>query len=382
MSAADRYKPQGGRIWTPPFLFFAAIFALSVLFMAERFISGIGAVSNLNGGFAWGIWVVYDVVIGTAFACGGYALAFTVYLFNKGEYHPLVRPALLASLLGYALGGFGAFFDMGRWWQFYNIFLPWNWNFNSVMLEVGLCVAAYILVLILEFAPAYLQKIGAGHLLKRLNRVLFLIIALGMLLPTMHQSSLGSLLIAMEHKVHPLWQTLQFQPLLALMTALTMGFSIVIFEASLSTTGFARSSETALLRGLGRVIVALLVSFLVVRIVLLLAQGGMVHLFAADRATLLFLLEIALFVIPIILLTSAASRRDGGRLLIAAVSMLLAGALYRFNAFLFTFNPGPGYDYFPSSPEIMVTLGVISLEIMAYMVVVKTLPVLHREEHA
>ncbi len=123
----------------------------------------------------------------------------------------------MTSLLGYALGGFGAFFDMGRWWQFYNIFLPWNWNFNAVMLEVGLCVATYILVLIVEFSPTWFDKIGATAWKNRLNKVLFLFIALGVLLPTMHQSSLGSLLINMGHKVHPLWQTWQFQPLLALL---------------------------------------------------------------------------------------------------------------------------------------------------------------------
>ncbi|MCP4993202.1 MAG: Ni/Fe-hydrogenase cytochrome b subunit [Gammaproteobacteria bacterium] len=376
------YRPLGGRIFTAPFIFFMVIFLISLYFMVERFVMGMGAVSNLNGGFAWGVWVVYDVVIGTAFACGGYALAFTVYLFNKGKYHPLVRPAILASLFGYALGGFGAIFDMGRWWQFYEILLPWNWNFNSVMLEVGLCVAVYILVLVVEFAPAYLEKIGAKGLLRSLNKVLFLFIALGMLLPTMHQSSLGSLLIAMGHKIHPLWQTLQFQPLLALLTALTMGFSIVIFEASFSTVGFKRPSETPLLAGLGKAIIGLLVAFLVIRTILLVAQGNLGALFVGDMGSLLYLIETILFVIPLVILASPTNRNNGGKLLIAAMAMLLGGALYRFDAFLFTFNPGPGYSYFPSVPEIMVTLGVISFEIMAYLVVVKTLPVLHRAEPA
>ncbi|MCP4040955.1 MAG: Ni/Fe-hydrogenase cytochrome b subunit [Gammaproteobacteria bacterium] len=376
------YKPLGGRIFTAPFIFFSVLFLISLYFMAERFILGLGAVSNLNGGFAWGIWIVYDVVIGTALACGGYALAFTVYIFNKGKYHPLVRPAVLASMLGYGLGGFGAFFDLGRWWQFYTIILPWNWNFNSVLLEVALCVAAYALVLAIEFAPAFLERIGAKWLLKTLNKMLFFFIALGLLLPTMHQSSLGSLLIAMGHKIHPLWQTLHFQPLLALLTALTMGFSIVIFEASFSTVGFKGPSETPLLTGLGKAIMGLLITFLVVRVVLLVAQGNLGHLFAGDLASLLYLVEITLFVIPVVILASAENRQDGGKLLIAAVSMLFAGALYRFNAFLFTLNPGPGYSYFPSVPEIIVTLGVISLEIMLYLLLVKTLPVLHREEHA
>ncbi|MEJ1404789.1 MAG: Ni/Fe-hydrogenase cytochrome b subunit [Candidatus Sedimenticola sp. (ex Thyasira tokunagai)] len=376
------HKALNSRIITPPFLFLALILLIGGYFGVQRFMEGMGAVSNLNGGFSWGIWVVYDVVVGTAFACGGYALAFTVYVFNKGKYHPLVRPAVLASLLGYAMGGFGAFFDMGRFWQFYEIFLPWNWNFNSVMLEVGLCVAAYILILIIEFAPAFLERIGQKKLLKVLNKVLFLFIALGVLLPTMHQSSLGSLLIAMGHKVHPLWQTLHFQPLLAILTALTMGFSIVIFEASFSTVGFRRSSETDLLAGLGKVIVGLIAVFLAARLVILALQGKLGLIFTGDFASLMFLLELALFIIPLVILLSPQRRNRGGTLLIAAVCMLFAGSLYRFNAFLFTYDPGPGFSYFPSVPEIMITLGIIALELMVYLAVVKRLPVLHREEHA
>ena len=182
------YQALGGRILTKPFLVLAAIWILGSMYGIQRFfMDGMGAVSNLNGGYAWGIWVVYDVVVGTAFACGGYALAIAVYIFNKGKYHPMIRSALLASLLGYAMGGFGAFFDMGRFWQFYEIFLPQNWNFNSVMIEVGLCVATYIIVLTLEFAPAVLEKFGLKNLQEKLNKVLFFLIALGVLLPTMSQ---------------------------------------------------------------------------------------------------------------------------------------------------------------------------------------------------
>ncbi len=378
----SNHQALGGRIFTLPFFILLAIFAAGCVFMVERFSSGIASVSNLNGGFAWGIWVVYDVVIGTAFACGGYALAFMVYVFNKGQYHPLVRPAILASVLGYAMGAFGAFFDMGRFWQFYEIFMPGNWNFNSVMLEVGLCVALYIIVLALEFAPALLERLGMQGLLKALNKVLFLFIALGILLPSMHQSSLGSLLIAMGHKVHPLWQVQHMQPLLALLTALLMGFSIVIFEASFSAIGFRRPSEVSLLAKLNKVIIGLLLVFLLVRFVVLLLQGKLGMIFSADFASLMFIVETLLFIVPLIILRSPARCERGSQLLIAAVSLLMAGSLYRFDAFLLTFNPGPGFNYFPSVPEIIITLGVIAFEIMVYMVLVKVLPVMHREEHA
>ena len=377
----SHYQPLGRRVVTLPFVFLGVIALIGLYFLAERFINGMGAVTNLNGGFPWGIWVVYDIVVGTALACGGYALAVTVYVFNKGKYHPLIRPALLASLLGYGLGGVGAIIDMGRWWQFYNLFLPWQMNFNSVMLEVGLCVSAYIVVLMIEFLPTVLEKFKAEALLKKLNKVLFVVIALGVLLPTMHQSSLGTMLIAMGWKVHPLWQTLHLQPLLAVLTAFTMGFSIVVFEGSLSSVGFRRKPETHLLSGLGRIIVGLSAVYLAIRFGEILVRGKLGLIFAGDLASLMFLIETALFVYPLVVLVSPRGRENPRSLLFAAVSMLLAGTLYRFNAFLITYDPGPGYSYFPALPEIMVTVGLVAIEIMVFLFVVKTFPVLPREDH-
>lgn len=374
------HQPLKRPVLTAPFMVLGVIALIGTYYLVQRFMHGMGLVTNLNGGYAWGVWVVYDIVVGTALACGGYALAITVYVMNKGKYHPLIRPALLASLLGYGLGGIGALIDMGRWWQFYNILLPWHMNFNSVMLEVGLCVFSYILVLCIEFAPALLERIGAKGLLQVLNKLLFFVIALGILLPTMHQSSLGSMLIAMGYKVHPLWQSLHLQPLLALITALTMGFAIVVFEASLGSVGFRRPSETPLLAGLGKAIVGLLGAYLIIRLGEIIIGGKLGLIFSGGLGSLMFLLETALFAFPLVVLSSQARRRDGPLLLWAAVSMLFAGSLYRFNAFLITYDPGPGFSYFPSVPEIMVTAGVVAIELMAYLFVVKRFPVLHNAE--
>lgn len=376
------YQPLDRRVVTIPFMVLGVLAVIALIFLAERFIFGMGSVTNLNGGYPWGIWVVYDIIVGTALGCGGYALAITIYVMNKGQYHPLIRPALLASLLGYALGGIGAVVDMGRWWQFYNIFLPWHMNFNSVMLEVGLCVAAYVLVLFLEFAPTLLEKHGKQEWLGRLNKVLFFIIAIGVLLPTMHQSSLGSMLIAMGYKVHPLWQSLQLQPLLAVLTALTMGFAVVVFEASMSAAGFNRKSETPLLSGLGVAIVVLIAAYLIFRFGELILRGKLGLIFAGDFASLMFLIETALFVYPLVVLLSPNARQRAKPLLYAALSMLFAGTLYRFNAFLITFDPGPGYSYFPAASEILVTIGLVALEIMVFLFVVKKYPVWHQEEQA
>jgi len=378
MSAHESLKRP---VFTLPFLLLGGIAAVGMYYLAVRFMQGMGAVTNLNTGYAWGIWVVYDIIVGTALACGGYALAITVYVLNKGKYHPLVRPAVTASLLGYGLGGVGAIVDMGRWQQFYNILLPWRMNFNSVMLEVGLCVMTYIVILAIEFSPALLERFGMKGLLKSLNKVLFFFIALGVLLPSMHQSSLGTMLIAMGYKVHPLWQTLHLQPLLAVLTALTMGFAVVVYEGSLSTVGFKRTPETHLLAGLGKGIQALIAVYLLIRFGEIIVNGKLGLVFMGDWGSMWFLIETGLFVFPLAVLSSEKNRSNPKLLVWAALSMLLAGALYRLNAYLITFNPGPGYSYYPSMPELMVTVGMVAIEVMAYLFLVKQFPVLPRDAH-
>ncbi len=371
----SQHQPVGGRVLTLPVLIFGTLTLVALWILAQRFAFGLGAVTNLNNGYPWGIWVVYDIVIGTAFGCGGLALALTVYVMNRGQYHPLVRPAVLASLFGYALGGASAFFDMGRYWNFYTIFIPSNMNLNSVMLEVGLCVFAYVIILAIEAAPPVLEKFGMKRALAKLNKVLFVVIAIGVLLPLMHQSSLGSLLIAVGEKVHPLWQANEMLPLLALLSAIAMGFSIVIFEAALSALGLKHPMDRPLLASMAPLIVGLLAAFLAVRFGELLLAGKLGAIFTSGTLSLAFLVETALFVFPLVVLLKPANRTRARLLFVAALALLLAGAVWRMNAFLIGFQPGAGYSYFPSTQELLVTIGLVAFEIMAFIVLVKIFPI-------
>lgn len=368
-------KPLEGKIITLPFLICSFIAAIAGFLLIKRFIFGLGSVTNLSDGYPWGIWITYDVVVGTAFACGGYAMALLVYVFNKGEYHQLVRPALLASMFGYTLAGVSIFFDVGRYWQAYNLVLPLFSQLNSVMFEVALCVTTYIIVLWIEFTPTFLKKFNKETLRKRLNRTLFIFIALGVLLPTMHQSSLGLLVYIAGQKVSPLWQT-GFILLLFLISAITMGFSIVIFESIVSARALKREMEIPLLSKLAGYIPPLLGIYLAVRFWDLVGREKLGLAFTGDLKANMFIIENLLYIIPIVLLLSPSKRSNPRWLFISAVSMLLAGAVYRFNVFLIGFDPGPGWQYFPSLSEVVITLGLIAIEIMGYMIFVKKLPVL------
>jgi Ni/Fe-hydrogenase subunit HybB-like protein len=367
--------PLEGPLWTTTTRFLAALVGIAGVILLVRFFFGIGAVTNINDGYTWGIWVVYDVVIGSAFACGGYSVALLVYIFNKGEYHPMVRPALLASLFGYTLAGAGVIFDLGRYWNFWHIFWPGYAQPNSVMFEVALCISAYILVMWIEFSPAFLEKFGLKDAKKKLNKVLFLIIALGTVLPSMHQSSLGSLLVVFGYQVHPLWQTILL-PLLYLMTALAIGFAIVIFEACLSSAGFRRPLELHLIGKLSKVMLGMLVAYLVIRFGDLLVRGALLKMFVPGIEALMFWVENALFIAPLVLLKPESARRNPAKLFIAASCLMLAGFILRINSYLVGYETGPGWHYFPSVSEIMVSIGMIALEVLGYIMLVRYLPIL------
>lgn len=370
------HRPLGGKVVTKPFLFFALLAAIGAYFVLRRFLFGLDDVTNLSGGYPWGVWVVVDIMVATAFGCGGFAMALLVYIFNRNRFHPLVRPALLGGLFGYTLAAFALMFDLGRYWNAYNILLPWQMNPSSVMFEVAICMMAYIVVLWIEFSPAYLDRLGLRKLREWLQRHMYIIIALGVVLPLMHQSSFGSVLLVMGSQLSPLWYT-TWLPLLFLITALAMGYSVVILESTLVTNAFSLPSEQRLLSKLSPVLAALLAAFLVLRFADILWRGQADLMFAGDLNSLMFWIENLLFLAAALILGLPAWNRNQRLMFLAALLMVAGGSLYRIDAFLVAYEPGNGWSYFPSVPEVMVTVGVVSLEIMLYLWFVKRLPVLH-----
>lgn len=375
------HAPVGGRLFTPVTFVLAALIVLALAVLAVRFVHGLGAVTNLSDGYPWGIWVVADVVIGSAFACGGFAVAALVYVFNRGQYHPLIRPALLASLLGYTLAGVGVMFDLGRYWNFYHIFLPGYASPNSVMFEVALCVALYILVLWIEFFPAVLEKFGLANARRKLVGTMYVFIGLGMVLPMMHQSSLGSLLIVFGHQIHPLWQTM-WLPMIFLLTAVLMGYAIILFESCVAAAGYRRSIEVHLLNPMAKVMLWVLGAYLALRLADLLARGALGFAFDGSLQAVFFWLEMACFALPFYLLRSESVRRNPANLFLGGVVLLLGGIFLRINAYLIGYMPGENWSYFPSTGELVVTLGVFALKILAYIVITRRFPVLPREARA
>ncbi len=373
--------PVGGQFWNATTRFCLLLIALCIPISIVRYFFGLGAVTNLNDGYPFGIWVVVDVVIGSSFACGGFSVAMLCYIFNRGEYHPLVRPALLGSLFGYTLAGAGVIYDLGRWWNFWHIFSPAHMNLNSVMVEVALCISLYITVMWIEFSPTFLEKFGKTEQKKKLNKVMFAFIALGTVLPMMHQSSLGTLLVVMGTQIHPLWNT-PLQPLLYLLSAISVGYAVVLFESCLAATSYRRKIEMHILTPLAKVMLGVLTAFVVVRLGDVVYRGAIVRAFSFSLEALMFWIEIACFVAPLVLLGSEVKRRNPANLFLGGVLLMAAGALLRINGFLVGYETGDGFSYFPSIWEIVGTAAMFSIEVVGYIYITRNFPVLPREVEA
>jgi Ni/Fe-hydrogenase subunit HybB-like protein len=379
-------RPIGSFPFTRPLKVLAVVAAAGAVAILWRFAMGLGASTALNDGYPWGLWIAFDVVTGTALACGGYAIALLVYIFNKGQYHPLVRPAIVASALGYTLAAVSVALDLGRPWLIWKIPLYfWNWNLDSALLEVALCITTYVFVLWIELMPAALEKWRTTSIttLRRfaaratplLERALPFVIALGLLLPTLHQSSLGTLMMLTGPRLHPLWQTWML-PFLFLMSCLAMGYAVVVLEGMLSHHVLGRKLETAMLARLARIIVPLQGAWIGLRLYDLLVRDELALAFTPSPYAGLFWLEIALFAAPAFMLASRERASQPATLFRAAGLLAFAGALYRFDTFLVAFQPGEHWSYFPSMGEITITAGLVAMEILAYIAIIHYFPIM------
>jgi Ni/Fe-hydrogenase subunit HybB-like protein len=373
--------PIGGSLVNAATVICGVLIAIMAGILLVRMFYGLGAVTNINDGYSWGLWVVVDVMVGSALACGGFSVALLVYIFNRDRYHPLVRPALLGSLFGYTLAGAGIFFDLGRWWNFWHIFWPGYVNPNSVMFEVAACVTAYILVMWIEFSPVLLEQLGLKVAKKKLEKFLYVFIALGVLLPMMHQSSLGSMLIIMGDQVHPLWQT-PLQGLIYLLTAITIGWGVVLFESCVAAAAYRRTIEVSLLNPLAKIMLGVLGIYLVARFGDLAWRGVLGLAFTPSWAALWFWIENLCFLAPFALIATVEQRRNPARLFLAGIAVMAGGTLLRLNGYLITFDTGPGWRYFPALTEVLVTAGFFAVEVVGYILITRRFPVLPREESA
>lgn len=388
-SHGEHLTPVGGKVLTVPFKLLAGIFVLSVLTAVWRWAVGLGEATAMSDGYPWGAWKVFNVIVLTAFGSGGYVTAFVVYALNRMHYHPLVRTAILTSALGYTAGILCLGIDLGRPWNFWRLAVVPAWNLHSVLLEVAVCISIYLMFLWIEASPPFLEAWvkGPEGWLKRIavlatpviDRLFPWLLAGAIVLPSMHQSSLGALYLLAGPKVHPLWQT-PLLPLLFLLSCWALGLAAVILVSLLSSLTWSRPLHMNMLHPLSRITAGLLLTFAAVRLGDLIWHGELARAFAFDTMSWLFMTELVLIVAPALAIL-ARPALPPGPLMRAVLGAAIGGGLYRLDAALIAYHPLVGrWTYFPSIPEMIVTVGFVSLAVLAYIFIVKRYAILAAPE--
>src|SRR5215469_14247312 len=361
-------------------LVFLALIAAGFYATVVRFTQGLGRSTNLNDQFPWGIWIGFDVLCGVMLAAGGFTLTAAVHILNIKRLRPIVRPTILTAFLGYVLVCVALLFDLGKP---YNIWHPLIMrNPHSVMFEVAYCVMLYTTVLSLEFSPIVLERFNLQKPLKIVRAALIPLVILGVILSTLHQSSLGTLYLIMPEKLHPLWYS-PLLPVFFFISAIAVGLAMTIFESSLSAKYFGRQLELPILQELGRVLVVVLCVYGILRYEDLLHRGVLNLLFRPGYEMYLFWLEISLSLIfPLLLLSQKKVQTTASGLYLAAVLVVLGFITNRLNVSITGQETSAGMRYVPKWTEIAVTGAIIAAGFALFGLATKYLPIFPVEEEA
>lgn len=343
-----------------------------------RFTRGLGATTNLSAQFPWGIWIGFDVLCGVALAAGGFTISAVVYIFHIEKYRPIIRPTILTAFLGYSLVIMGLMFDLGRP---YNVWHPLiMWNPHSVMFEVGWCVTLYTTVLMLEFSPLVLEKLPWKQPYKIVKSITIPLVILGVLLSTMHQSSLGTLYLIVPHRLHPLWYS-PLLPVFFFISAIALGCAMTIFESYLSLRAFRKHLDFELLTKLGAVGAVTLLVYFVIRIIDMQSRGVLSLAFQPTYEGRMFLAEVLLGVIaPVIMLFTPRIRNNQFGLFAAALMVVLGFVMNRINVAITGMDQSSGVHYFPSWTELAITASIVTAGFVLFGLAVKYLDVFPPED--
>jgi len=307
-------------------------------------------------------------------------MAGTVYIFGLKKYYPVVRSAVLTAFLGYLMVIVALLVDLGQPWRIWHMII--YWNPHSPLFEVGWCVLLYTVVLALEFSPNIFERFSMKVPLRWIRAIQIPLIIFGIILSTLHQSSLGSVLLMMPDKIHPLWFS-PVLPILFFLSAVMVGVAMTIFEVSLGSRAVGGMADLKILSGLGRAMIYLLGLYLAARLGELLVAGEFGLIFASGPYSLLFLLEMGAGVIlPLIFFSLSRVRQSRRALFWSALMVVLGLILNRFNVSLFALTPRAGTSYFPHPLEFAISISIVAAGVLAYLMACHYLPVISHETEA
>ncbi len=373
-----------GKSYLTPFNIVAGIIVIIGLFVTVlRFTMGLGTVTNLSDYNPWGIWISFDLLVGVALAAGGFVTSTAVYIFGMKKYHSAVRPAILTGFLGYVMVVVALNYDVGRPWRLPYPFIMQQGT-TSVLFEVAACVALYLTVLFLEFSPAPLEWLGFRKVRNIVIRLTLLLTIFGVVLSTLHQSSLGSLFLIAPSKLHPLWYS-PYIPLYFFVSAVIAGLSMVIFESTLSHRYFADKMDEAHLRekndialGFGKAASLVLAGYFIVKVIGI-SEGNHWNLLGTGYG-LWYLVELIGFVaLPCFFYAIGVREKNLLMIKWTAAWTVLGIVINRLNIGTIAFNWHlPASErYFPHWMEIAISAFLVMLLLLAFRFIVTHMPILY-----
>ena len=372
------------RKWFTPFTLVSGfIILVGLVITVLRFTEGLARVTNLSDYNPWGIWIGFDLLVGVALAAGGYVTSAAVYIFGLKKYHSAVRPAVLTGFLGYALVVVALTYDVGRGWRLPYPFLIQQGT-TSVLFEVAACVALYLTVLFLEFSPAALEWLGMKRARNLAVKLTMLLTIFGVILSTLHQSSLGSLFLIAPSKLHPLWYS-PYLPVYFFVSSIIAGLSMVIFESTLSGKYLSHKMDDAHLKekddvalGFGKAASYVLAGYFFIK-VMGISAGNHWSLLGTPYG-LWFLLELIGFVaLPCFFYAIGAREKNLTIIKVTSVWTVLGIVLNRFNVCLIAFNwhLPMAERYIPHWMEIAVSVFLVTAGVVVFRFITTRMPIFY-----
>ncbi len=362
---AKRFRPG---FWS---IVFGLLFIPFCIVTVLRFYKGLGAVTHLSDKFPWGLWIGFDLLCGVGLAAGAFTLTAVVHLFNLKKFEPIVRPTILTGFLGYIFVITALMYDLGQPWRIWHAIV--YWNPHSVMFEVAWCVMLYTTVLAVEFAPVVLERFGFHAPMRIIHGLITPLVIAGVLLSTLHQSSLGSLYLIVPSKLHPLWYS-QLLPLFFFISAIGAGIGMVILESYMSQRAFGRHLEMDLLEPLARAMVVALGIYGLMRLQAIFRNGAFSAIADFTYEGRMFMVEFVLGVLlPVIMLSFRRLRTNPRWLVTGSFLAVLGFVVNRLNVSITGMEGAAGVRYVPSLSEIIISVGLVGIGMAAFALTVKYL---------
>jgi Ni/Fe-hydrogenase subunit HybB-like protein len=369
-------RTTNGRRW-PEMSFWRLVFlilaAAGTVAAAIRFTRGLGATTNLSDQFPWGLWIGFDVLTGVGLAAGGFSITAVVHIFNLKRFTPIIRPTVLTAFLGYLFVICALMFDLGQPHRIWHALVMWNPR--SVMFEVAWCVMLYTTVLALEFSPIVFERLNLERPRRIVRAISVPLVIVGVILSTLHQSSLGSLYLIVPEKLHPLWYS-PLLPVFFFTSAIAAGLAMVIVESYLCQRAFKHHLAMDLLEPLGRAMVVVLSVYGILRLQDLARRGALAGLRRPDYEGTMFLLEMGLGVLlPVLLLAIPRIRGTQPGLVTGAFLAVLGFVMHRMNVSVTGMERASGVSYFPSWMEFAISLALVAGGFAIFGLAVRYLPI-------